>query len=71
LDVKAAGLWPKLFADTLQDHKPQLLALLRLPFVMVDSEILGETIFFCQDEATKAALIEAGADELPGSGVSF
>ena len=50
------------FEETLRAYKPQLLALLRLPFVMVDSEILGETIFFCQDEATKAALVEAGAD---------
>ena len=29
---------------------------------MVFSESLGETIFFCQDDATKAALVEAGAD---------
>ena len=64
LDVKASGLaWPQSFADTLQDHKPQLLALLQLPFVMVDSEILGETIFFCADEDTKAALVQAGASE--------
>jgi len=63
LDIKASGPWPRSFADTLRDHKPQLLALLRLPFVMVDSEILGETIFFCQDEDTKAALVQAGADE--------
>jgi len=63
LDVKAAGLWPQSFADTLRDHKPQLLALLGLPFVMVFSETLKETIFFCADEGTKAALIEAGAEE--------
>ena len=30
---------------------------------MVDSEILGETIFFCENDDTKAALVEAGADE--------
>ena len=36
LDVKASGPWPKEFADTLRTHKAQLLALLRLPFVMVD-----------------------------------
>jgi hypothetical protein len=29
---------------------------------MVFSEALGETIFFCQDEATKEALVEAGAE---------
>jgi hypothetical protein len=40
-----------------------LLALLKLPFVMVFSEILGETILFCEDEDTKGALVEAGASE--------
>ena len=43
-------------------HKPQLLTLLRLPFVMVFSQMLGETIFFCEDEDTKGALVEAGAE---------
>jgi hypothetical protein len=50
------------FAETLQYYKPRLIGLLRLPFVMVFSEALGETIFFCQDEDTKAALVEAGAE---------
>ena len=63
LDVKASGPWPKSFADTLRTYKPQLLDLLRLPFVMVFSQILEETVFFCEDEDTKAALVEAGADE--------
>jgi hypothetical protein len=63
LDVKASRPWPKNFADTLRSHKAQLLGLLQLPFVMVDSEILGETIFFCADDDTRTALIEAGADE--------
>ena len=64
LDVKASGPWPKDFADTLRLHKLQLLELLRLPFVMVDSQILDETIFFCEGRShTQAALIEAGADE--------
>jgi hypothetical protein len=51
------------FAHSLREHKPQLLALLQLPFVMVESQILEETVFFCEDEDTKAALIEAGASE--------
>ena len=51
------------FAEVLKAHKPALLALLRLPFVMVYSETLDETVFFCQDEATRGALIEAGAAE--------
>jgi hypothetical protein len=63
LDVKASNPWPKAFAELLSGHKPQLLALLELPFVMVYSEALEETIFFCQDEDTKAALVEAGAEE--------
>ena len=29
---------------------------------MVFSESLGETVFFCEDEDTKATLVEAGAD---------
>ena len=61
LDVKRPGLWPQLFADTLRDHKPQLIALLGLPFVMVFSETLKETVFFCADDDTRDALIQAGA----------
>ena len=63
LDVKESGPWPQSFADTLRAHKPQLLALLKLPFVMVYSRALEETLFFCEDEDTKAALISAGASE--------
>jgi len=47
-------------------HKPQLLALLRtkgITWIEVFSERLGETVFFCEDEHTKAALVEAGASE--------
>jgi hypothetical protein len=33
---------------------------LDLPFVMVFSQALGETIFFCQDEYIKEALVEGG-----------
>ena len=62
LTVNASRAWPKEFAITLQAHKPQLLDRLRLPFVMVYSETLQETIFLCKDEDTKAALVEAGAD---------
>jgi hypothetical protein len=51
------------FSQALKAHKPALLALLKLPFVMVSSKVLEETIFFCEDEDTKAALIQAGASE--------
>jgi hypothetical protein len=63
LDVKAAGLWPQFFADTLRDHKPELLELLQLPFVMVCSETLEQDVFFCADDDTRDALIQAGASE--------
>jgi hypothetical protein len=53
---------PADFVPVLKAYKPTLLALLRLPFVMVFSESLGETIFFCEDEAARAVLVEAGAD---------
>jgi hypothetical protein len=50
------------FAETLREHKPRLLSLLQLPFVMVFSETLEETVFFCPDDTTKAALCDAGAE---------
>jgi len=63
LTMEAAKRRPRAFAQILPDYKPRLLALLRLPFCMVFSQILGETIFLCEDEHTKTALVEAGADE--------
>jgi hypothetical protein len=62
LTLQPAGLCSAEFAEVLKAHKPALLALLKLPFVMVFSQILGETILFCEDEATKGGLMEAGAD---------
>jgi len=56
------GVLGVLSTQVVKTHKPQLLALLRLPFCMVFSEILGESIFLCQDEGTKAALVAAGAE---------
>ena len=46
LTMEAAKRWPRAFAQILPDYKPRLLALLRRPFCMVFSQILGETIFF-------------------------
>jgi hypothetical protein len=63
LTVEPAERCPREFADALRAHKWHLLYLLSLPFVMVYSKALEETVFFCEDEDTKAALIEAGADE--------
>jgi hypothetical protein len=62
LTVQPANRCSVEFANKLWEHKPELIALLRLPFVMVFSEILEETIFFCEDEDTRAALVEAGAE---------
>jgi hypothetical protein len=53
---------PPDFTDTLRSYKPRLIALLLLPFVMVDSKAVGEILFFCADDATKVALQDAGAD---------
>src|SRR5438128_66218 len=52
--------------EKLSAHKPQLLALLQtkgITWIEVFSERIGETIFFCKDEETKAALVDAGASE--------
>jgi hypothetical protein len=62
LTVDAAKPCPKDFADTLKAYKPQLLTLLRLPFVMLYSKALEETIFFCEVEDTKAVLASASAE---------
>jgi hypothetical protein len=53
---------PADFVFVLKAHKPALLALLKLPFVVVFSQTLGETILFCEDEDTKRALVDAGAE---------
>jgi hypothetical protein len=53
---------PPDFVETLRAYKRRVLDLLARPFVMVYSKTLEETIFFCADEATRAALIEAGAE---------
>jgi hypothetical protein len=62
LAVQPANRCPKDFVPVLKAHKPSLLALLQLPFVMVFSQILDETIFLAEDDAAKSALVQAGAD---------
>src|SRR5215831_16149424 len=57
-----AACSPK-FVETLRAHKSQILTLLQLRFLMVFSQALDETIFFCENESTKAELVEAGASE--------
>ena len=53
------------FAHKLCEFKPALLPLLQtkgITWIEVHSERLGKTIFFCEDDATKAALVKAGAE---------
>ena len=50
LTVQPAERCPPDFADTLRAYKRRLLSLVELPFVMVYSKALEETVFFCQDE---------------------
>jgi hypothetical protein len=74
LHVMPADRCTAAFVETLRDHKVQLLALLVLPFVLVDSKAGDEVLFFCKDD-TKDALVRAGVepssiytkDELRGS----
>ena len=66
LDVIPGRLCPPDFAQKLRAHKPELLALLRMrgmTWIEVYSERIGATLFFCEDEATRAALAEAGASD--------
>jgi hypothetical protein len=63
LTVQPGERCPRDFAARLKAHKWLLFHLLRLPLIMVYSKALGETIFFCEDEDTRAALINAGASE--------
>jgi hypothetical protein len=48
--------------NSIRQHKLELLALLRLEFLMVRSGVLNDTIFFAADEETKTALVDAGAE---------
>jgi hypothetical protein len=66
LDVIPGRLCPPDFAQRLRAHKPELLALLRMrgmTWIEVYSERIAESLFLCEDEATRAALMEAGASE--------
>jgi hypothetical protein len=66
LGFKPERLCSPEFREKLSAHKPQLLGLLQtkgVTWIEVFSERIGETFFFCEDEDTKAALVEAGASE--------
>jgi hypothetical protein len=56
---------PPELKDAIRQHKPALLELLRLDFLVVRSDTVNATLFWTPDEATKESLAAAGAD--PGS----
>ena len=62
LAVKPASHCPAEFAAILREHNTSMLALLRLRFLMVHSLRLNEIVFFADDEATKTALANSGAE---------
>ena len=57
---------PKDFVPVLKSHKPALVSLLvskGRTWIELYSERLGDTIFFCEDDKTRDALVEAGASQ--------
>jgi len=66
LGFKPERLCPPEFKVRLRTHKAELLTLLQakgVTWIEVYSERIGETIFFCEDEATKETLVQAGAEK--------
>ena len=51
--------------DNIREHKPDLLDLMRLTFLVVHSGTLNSIVFFVPDDVTKESLVAAGAE--PGS----
>jgi hypothetical protein len=54
------------FVRILQEYKPALVSLLASKgrtWIELYSQRLGETVFFCEDEETREALMKAGASE--------
>ena len=51
--------------DAIRLHKPALIDLLQLTFLIVRSDLLNSIVFFVPDEPTKELLVSAGAE--PGS----
>jgi hypothetical protein len=47
--------------DAIRQHKPALVNLMRLSFLIVWSKVLDSIIFFVPDDATKESLVSAGA----------
>jgi hypothetical protein len=53
---------PPELKDEIRRHKPALLKLMRLTFLIVQSGVLGTIVLFVPDDATKKSLVRAGAD---------
>jgi len=53
---------PPELKDEIRQHKSALLKLMGLTFLIVKSTVLGTTLLFVPDEATKQAVVIAGAD---------
>jgi hypothetical protein len=66
LEISPAYDCPRDFVRTLQEYKPALVWLLvskGRTWTEFYSERLGDTVFFCEDEKTRDALVEAGASQ--------
>jgi hypothetical protein len=54
---------PPDFKDTIRQHKPALVKLMRRTFLLVSSRVLNDAVvLFVPDDATKDSLVTAGAD---------
>jgi hypothetical protein len=53
---------PPELKDMIRQHKPALLDLMRLTFLVVRSGVLNCSVFFVPDDTTKELLVSAGAD---------
>jgi hypothetical protein len=52
---------PPELKDDIRQHKPALLKLMGLTFLIVRSDVLSRTVFFVPDDATKQSLTLGGA----------
>ena len=53
---------PPELKDEIRQHKPALLKLMGLTFLIVESRVLGTVVLFVPDQATKKSLVLAGAN---------
>jgi hypothetical protein len=53
---------PSELKDTIRRHKPALIELLRLNFLVVHSDTINTTVFWTPDQTTKESIAAAGAN---------